>query len=114
MKWEIVQVKERVLPELNDEFAKGLRGGEPGEAARRVRRDHGERAEVSRAEACAITGARCWSRVQFELPESMVMSETKNVIYDVVRENQQRGITEIIDRQRMRFTAMPATAPKNG
>ena len=30
-------------------------------------------------------------RVQFELPESLVQSETKNVVYDIVQENARRG-----------------------
>jgi len=31
-------------------------------------------------------------RVQFELPESAVASETRNVVYDIVNENARRGV----------------------
>jgi trigger factor len=40
-------------------------------------------------------------RVSIELPESVVLHETRNVVYDLVRENQQRGVTrETIDQQK--------------
>src|SRR5207253_9473312 len=40
-------------------------------------------------------------RVNFELPESMVQHETRTVVYDIVRENQQRGVSkEKIDEQK--------------
>ena len=34
------------------------------------------------------------SRVEFELPESLVEQETRSIIYDVVRENSLRGATK--------------------
>ncbi len=34
------------------------------------------------------------SKVQFELPESLVQQETRSIIYDVVRENSLRGATK--------------------
>ncbi len=40
-------------------------------------------------------------RVMFELPESAVAHETRNVVYDLVRENSQRGVTrETIEQQK--------------
>src|SRR5439155_1166770 len=40
-------------------------------------------------------------RVNCELPESIVLSETRNVVYDIVRENQQRGVSkETIEQQK--------------
>jgi trigger factor len=39
--------------------------------------------------------------VNFDLPETMVNAETRNVVYDIVRENQQRGLSrEVIERQK--------------
>ena len=41
------------------------------------------------------------NRVQVDLPESLVLGETKNVVYDIVRENQERGLSqETIDKQK--------------
>jgi trigger factor len=34
------------------------------------------------------------SKVEFELPESLVQHETRGIIYDVVRENSMRGATK--------------------
>ncbi|MEK7684863.1 MAG: trigger factor [Verrucomicrobiota bacterium] len=99
---EIVQVKERVLPELNDEFAKAYGAESLEKLLEGVRRDLENELKYKQSRSMRNQLVRALlGRVQFELPESMVMSETKNVIYDVVRENQQRGITkEIIDRQK--------------
>ena len=40
-------------------------------------------------------------RVNFELPETAVAQETRNVVYDLVRENAQRGVSrEVIEKQK--------------
>jgi trigger factor len=40
-------------------------------------------------------------RVNFDLPESAVALETRNVVYDLVRQNTQRGIgRELIEKQK--------------
>jgi trigger factor len=40
-------------------------------------------------------------RVNFDLPESAVAQETKNVVYDLVRENSKRGVSrEIIEQEK--------------
>ncbi|MHB8520820.1 MAG: trigger factor [Limisphaerales bacterium] len=99
---EIVQVKERVLPELNDEFAKSyeaedlekLRDGVESDLENELhfKQNSGMRNQLVRA---------LLERVQCELPESVVMNETRNVVYDLVRENQQRGVPrETIDKQK--------------
>ena len=40
-------------------------------------------------------------KINFDLPESMVQHETRNVVYNIVTENQRRGIPkEVIDQQK--------------
>ena len=40
-------------------------------------------------------------RVNFELPESAVVAETRNVVYDIVRQSTQRGMErELIEKQK--------------
>ena len=40
-------------------------------------------------------------RVNFDLPESAVAQETRNVVYDIVNENQKRGISrDLIEQQK--------------
>ena len=34
------------------------------------------------------------SKVEFELPESLVAQETRSIVYDLVRENSQRGVNK--------------------
>ena len=41
------------------------------------------------------------NRVNIDLPESVVLNETRHVVYDLVREHQQRGVSrEAIDQQK--------------
>ena len=111
---ELVEVKEKVLPELNDEFAKSF-GAENLEKLRAGVRtdlqneltfklDKGVRSQVIRA---------LMDKVTFELPESAVAQETKNVVYDIVRENQKRGIgRELIEKEKEHIYAAAAHGAK--
>jgi len=39
--------------------------------------------------------------VNFDLPESMVQAETRDVVYNIVSENQKRGVSkEVLDQQK--------------
>ncbi|MDB6039456.1 MAG: Trigger factor [Verrucomicrobiales bacterium] len=99
---EIVQVKEQNLPEVTDEFAKGY-GAESAEKLREgIRKDlenelkYKQNREVRNQLVRALL-----DKVHFELPESVVQSETRQVIYDLVRENQSRGVSkELIEKQK--------------
>jgi trigger factor len=90
---EIVEVKEKVLPAVDDAFAKSF-GAENLEKLREgVRRDLGN--ELAYSQNKSIRGQLIQSllnRVSFDLPESAVAQETRNVVFDIVRENQKRGV----------------------
>jgi trigger factor len=112
---EIVQVKERVLPEINDAFANAF-GAETLERLREgVRTDLQN--ELKNKQKNAIRNqlvAEISKRVSCELPESVVLSETKNVIYDIVRENQQRGMSkEAIDQKKEEIYSYASTNAKD-
>src|SRR6185312_11452869 len=48
--------------------------------------------------------AALMNKVNFELPQSAVESETRNVVYDLVRENQKRGVPrEMIEQEKDRI-----------
>jgi trigger factor len=99
---EIVQVKEKVLPEVTEVFAKSY-GAESLEKLREgVRADLQKELEFKQRRSARNQIVRSLlERVRVDLPESIVLSETRNVIYDVVRENQARGIPkEQIDQQK--------------
>ena len=111
---ELVEVKEKVMPELNDEFAKSF-GAESLEKLRdgvrtdlqnelTFKLDKSVRSQVLRA---------LHDKVNFELPESVVAQETKNVVYDIVRENKNRGVDMgIIEKEKEKIYAAAAQGAK--
>ena len=53
------------------------------------------------------------SKVTFDLPESAVANETRNVVYDLVRQNTQRGVNrDIIEKQKDEIYAAAAGSAK--
>lgn len=99
---EVVEVKEKVLPALDDAFAKAL-GAESLEklqAGVRADLENELKFKISRDVRTQIV-KELMSRVNFDLPESAVAQETKNVVYDLVRENSKRGVSrEIIEKEK--------------
>ena len=99
---DILQVKERALPEVNEELAKAY-GAENLEKFRDgIREDllrelkYKQRTNVRNQLLGALLG-----RVTCELPEAVVQVETRNVVYDLVRQNQERGVSrETIDEKK--------------
>jgi trigger factor len=110
---EIVEVREKLLPEINDDFARSY-GAEDLEKLREgVRNDLQNELDFKQQSDMRNQAVReLLNRVNFDLPESYVTQETRNVIYNVVKENQQRGIpSEVIDQQKDRiFSAANNTA----
>jgi trigger factor len=99
---EVVQVKEKVLPELNDGFAVQW-GAENLEKMRQnIRKDlEMELATKQRRSVRSQLVEGLSGRVQCELPESLVAGETRNAVYEIVADNQQRGVSkEVIDEKR--------------
>ena len=104
---EIVEVKEKGLPVVDDAFAKSF-GAENVEKLREgVRRDleNELKFKIDRSiRGQVIRGLL--ERVQFELPESAVNQQTRSTVYDIVRENQKRGISrEQIEQEKDRIYA---------
>jgi len=64
-----------------------------------VRRDLENELNLRRTKASACNWSRALlDRVSFELPETAVAQETRNVVYDIVRDNQKRGRVARADR----------------
>jgi trigger factor len=111
---EIVQVKEKLLPEVNEEFAKSF-GAESLEKLREgVRSDLQNELEYSRQrQARNQIISALLAAVAFEVPESVVQAETRNVVYDLVRENQQRGVSrEAIEQQKDQIYSYAAASAR--
>lgn len=99
---EVVEVKEKVLPAVDDAFAKSF-GAESVEKLREgVRRDLEN--ELNYSQTRSVRNQIIHSllnRVNFELPETAVQHETRNAVWDIVRENQKRGISrELIEQEK--------------
>ena len=99
---EVVEVKEKVLPALDEELAKAY-GAESLEKLRAgVRRDLENELNFKQSKTIRSQLVRALlDRVAFELPATAVAQETRNVVYDIVQENAKRGISrEIIEQQK--------------
>jgi trigger factor len=107
---ELVEVKEKVLPEFNDEFAKKY-GAENLEALKAgVRVDLENELKHSRSKSVRGQVIKALlDKVNFDLPETAVANETRNVVYDLVRQNTQRGVNrDIIEQQKDQIYAAAA------
>jgi trigger factor len=112
---EVVEVKERKLPALDEAFAKAY-GAESVEKLREgVRKDLETElaSKKSRATRNQLL-SQLLGKVSFELPETPVKQETRNVVYDIVRENQQRGVAkELIEKQKEEIYSVAADSAKS-
>ena len=97
----IKQMKQKVLPELNDAFADTIVKGKTLEELRAVARDqisHQKKADAEGAKRGEIM-RHLLSQVECELPVDMVRTETRRILADIVRENQARGIADDVLKQ---------------
>jgi trigger factor len=99
---EVVEVKEKVLPAVDEAFAKSYGAENLEKLHEGVRRDLENELNYSQSKSVRNQLVRALlGRVNFELPETAVAQETKNVVYDLVRENQKRGITrDMIEQEK--------------
>jgi len=91
---DVVEVKEKILPEMDEAFAKSF-GAESMETLRAgVRRDLENELKYKQERSIRNQLVRqLMDRINFEVPEVSLNRETRNVVYDLVRENQKRGIS---------------------
>lgn len=99
---EVVEVKEKLLPEVNEAFAKDLGAESLEQLQAGVRRDlENELKYKLKRQVQDQLVSRLVSSVTLELPEALVQQQTKSVVYDIVRSNQQRGVPkEAIDEKK--------------
>ncbi len=99
---EVVEVKEKVLPVLDDALAKtyGAENLEKLQAGVRKDLENELKFKQDRTLRNELIGSLL-NRVTFELPETAVAQETRNVVYDLVQENTKRGVPrEAIEKQK--------------
>jgi trigger factor len=99
---ELVEVKEKVLPPIDDAFAKSY-GAESLEKLREgVRKDLENELTYKQNKTIRNQLVRgLLDRINFDLPESAVAQETRNVVYDIVQQNAKRGIPrQVMEQQK--------------
>jgi trigger factor len=107
---EVVEVKEKVLPPLDEEFAKKYGAENLVKLTEGVRTDLENELKYSKSKAVRQQVVHSLlQQLNFDLPESAVANETRNVVYDLVRQNTQRGIArELIETQKDEIYAAAA------
>ena len=112
---EVVEVKEKIAPPVDDALAKNY-GAENLEKLRAgVRLDLENELKYSQAKAVRgqLVGGLL-SKTAFDLPESAVAHETKNVVYNIVQENTKRGVgRELIEKQKDEIYNAAANSAKD-
>jgi trigger factor len=111
---EIVEVKERQLPALDDEFAKSWKAESLHQLREGVRSDLQN--ELNTKAHQSVRGQvvkNLLEKVQFDLPETALNQETRSVVYNIVAENQRRGVAkELIEQQKDEIYAAANTTAK--
>lgn len=99
---EVTGIKEKRLPAVDDEFAKRI-GVESLAAIREnIRKSlEAQRASQANAELRRQIVDYLLAQTEFELPESLVEQETRNLVYELVQENTRRGVPrEVLEQRR--------------
>ncbi len=99
---EVLGVKEKILPEVNDEFGKQFGAADVATLMVGIRRDLQREYDLRQKRSIRDQILKqLLGQVACELPESVVASETKSIVYNIVNENQQRGVSkEAVDGKR--------------
>lgn len=112
---EVVEIKEKTLPALDDVFAKAY-GAESVDKLREGVRTDLEN-ELTYKKNNSVRNQlmqNLLGKVSFDLPESVVKQETRNVVYNIVAENQKRGISkEAIEGQKDQIYSVAEDSAKS-
>ena len=111
----IVEVKERVLPAMDDKFAATYGAENLAKLREGVRADlQNELNQKQRRNVRNQVAQALLDRIKCDLPESAVNAETKNVVYDIVGENQKRGVPkEVLDQQKEQIYSLASQTAKD-
>jgi trigger factor len=111
---EVIEVKEKSLPPIDDAFAKKYDAENLPKLREGVQRDLENELKYSQAKAVRGQIIRALlTATNFDLPETAVAHETRNVVYDIVRENNQRGVArDLIEKQKDEIYSAAAQGAK--
>ena len=99
---EIVQVKEKSLPELDDKFAKGFGAESMDKLREGVENDLKNELEYSQKKSVRNQCVdKLLDAVNCALPETIVNEATRAAVHNIVQQNHQRGVgKEVIDENK--------------
>ncbi|MGB7748001.1 MAG: trigger factor [Verrucomicrobiia bacterium] len=111
---EVVEVKEKSLPPIDDAFAKKYDAENLAKLREGVQRDLENELKYSQAKVVRGQIIRALlTATNFDLPETAVAHETRTVVYDIVRENTQRGVArDLIEKQKDEIYSAAAQSAK--
>jgi len=111
---DVVEVKEKTLPPLDDAFAVSYGAENLDKLREGVRKDLENELKFKQTKTIRNQIVRALlDRVNFDLPESAVAQETRNVVYDIVQENAKRGISrQVIEEQKEQIYSVAAQGAK--
>ncbi|MDX6766929.1 MAG: trigger factor [Candidatus Methylacidiphilales bacterium] len=110
---KVEDVREKILPVLDDALAQELAQVPLAELQERIRVNvTADKERAARAEHAKQIFEFLRGNTEFDLPESAVQNETQRALYDIVRENQERGISEDLlnEKKEDLFNAAQTTA----
>jgi trigger factor len=107
---ELVEVKEKVLPPLDEELAKKFGAESLAKLNEGVRTDLENELKYTKSKSIRQQVVQTLlEKLNFDLPETAVANETRNVVYDLVRQNTQRGVArDLIETQKDQIYAAAA------
>jgi trigger factor len=92
---EVLEVREKKMPEMNEEFFKSVGVKDLEELKKNIRTSLESRAKEDQenAKRAQLSDALVNS-VDFPLPESLTASESQSILNELIEENQKRGVSE--------------------
>ena len=104
---EVVQVKEKSLPELDDKFAKGFGAESMDKLREGVESDLKNELEYSKKKSIRNQCVdKLLGAVNCDLPETIVNEATRAAVHNIVQQNHQRGVgKEIIEENKDKIYA---------
>lgn len=112
---EVVEVKQKVLPALDDALAKNYGAENLDKLRTGVKRDLEN--ELNYKLSRDVRGQliqQLLAKVNFDLPETTLAQETRNVVYNIVQENARRGIPrEAIEKEKDHIYAASTNTAKD-
>ncbi len=92
---EMFEVREKTMPEMDEEFLKGLNVESVDELREQIRKELAQRKESEgRSRQRQQVSDTLLSRIEFEVPETAIDGETQSVLRQIVERNVRQGVPE--------------------